>query len=223
MTDERFNFLLDAVDDLTKPIVEHLTQKEDNGTYIRTHTAEHLPLLEQLRDAVNPSSNSAAGSASLKSTRNLIDGDALYRYALMTSAVGDWCNMLKVTRSRNPVTDLRRWYVAYAATGADGKWYVSELSRWAFQIRNLIEPPKRFELTIACPVCRSSTWLDADGARIPHPLIVEYKVPADGASIKPKAMCRAEGCEAVWVGYEAVEELSEELAENSLQNRTTTV
>jgi hypothetical protein len=209
------NRLLEAVLTLTKPIIEHLAQYDDDGTYLRTHTTEHLPLLEQLRDAVNPSSNTAAGSSSLPSTRNLIDSDALYRYSLMTSAIGDWCRIIGVTPTRpphrDPVKDLTEWYIAYNRGTDDGEWYIAELRRWAAQIRNLIEPSKRIEVTTPCPVCGKRTWTDQDGTELLFPIVVEYRMPKDGEAIKPTALCRA--CDAVWSGIGAIRELGEELTE----------
>jgi hypothetical protein len=208
------NQLLDAVDALTKSTFEHHPQKTDAGTYIKTHTAEHLPLLAQLRDAVNPSTNTAAGSSSLKSTRNLIDSDALYRYSLICAAIRDWCIILGQERTRDPIVDLRQWYIAYTRdTRNEGIWHLAELRKWAALIRNLIEPAKRLELITPCPVCKSDQWTDHEGQTLRHPIIIEYRQPTDGTAIKPHATCRNETCGAVWENLDALKELGEELEE----------
>jgi len=212
MSDPRHeNRLLDAVDDLTKSRIEHMTQTADDGSYVKAHSVEHPALLHQLRDAVNPSSNTAAGSSSLKSTRNLIDSDALFEYGKMTAAIGDWCRIVNIQPTREPVADLRQWYIAYDRTGADDQWYISELRRWANLIRNILEPLKRIEVTTPCPVCGKRTWLDLDGKEMIFPVVIQYRLPKTGEAIHPNAICRA--CETVWEGIAAVEELGEELNE----------
>ena len=85
------NPLLLALEALTKPNIEHHTQKTDTGVYIKIHTTVRPSLLEQMRDLINPSRAPGAGSPSAASTRNLIDADAMYRYGQITSAIGDWC------------------------------------------------------------------------------------------------------------------------------------
>jgi hypothetical protein len=206
------NDLLAAVDALTRPVVEHFTQKSDAGAIVALHSAQNPPLLDQLYAAVTPGAESVAGSTSLASTRNLIDGDALFEHAKMCSAVGDWCRMVGVRPTRNPVADLRAWYVAYNATGSDPDWYRTELRRWRHVIGEILDKPKRFEVAY-CPVCKSRTWVNQDGDELSHPILVEYKIPKDGARIEPKARCRAEGCGTTWDTFAAIEELGEELAE----------
>lgn len=203
--------LLDAVDQLTKPAIEHMTQTKDDGTYLRTHTAEHKPLLTQLKDAVNPSANTSAGSASLASARNPINSEALWEYTKMFTAIGDWCRIAGADRTKDPIVDLRRWYIAYTKDDNDPDWYIRELRRWVNLIRKLLDPPKRIEITTACPVCKKRTWVDADGNEILFPVIIEYRVPNEGETIRPNALCRA--CETVWQGYDSVEELAAELTE----------
>lgn len=203
--------LLDAIDALTKPRIEHMAQTSDEGKYLHTHTAEHKPLLTQLKDAVNPSSNTNAGSASLASARNPINSEALWEYTKIASAIGDWCRIAGADRTRDPIIDLRRWYIAYTKHDADPDWYVAELRRWAKLISKLLDPPKRIELTVACPVCGKRTWVDAEGNDVLFPLVVEYRVPETGESIRPVALCRA--CETIWHGIEAIEELGIELTE----------
>lgn len=203
--------LLDAVDALTKPRIEHLPQIDDDGKWLKAHTVEHPPLLVQLKEAVNPSTNTAAGSSSLASTRNLVDSDALFEYSTMTAAIGDWCHIIQSERTRDPVVDLRRWYIAFNRTDSDPSFYLAELNRWAKLIRNILEPPKRMEVTTPCPVCDKRTWTDPEGNELLFPVVVEYKVPQDGEAIKPTALCRA--CDAVWKGFDAVKELAEELNE----------
>lgn len=236
MATDRDNPLLDLVDALTKPTVEHHRQMHDYGVYlvpvyVKTHTTEHPPLLEQLAAAVNPSSNTAAGSSSLKSNRNLIDGDALYRYTLMTAAIGDWCRMWKVAPSREPVndatarimSDLRQWYIAYTRGGDNPQWYVKELGRWVALIRNLIEPTMvRIPVRVRCPICQAITFTTDDGEQSTFPIVMEYRKPKDGESIRPVATCRNGDCGATWEGYDAIRELGDEVEERHANESLTT-
>lgn len=209
--------LLAAVHALTRPHVDHFTQKTDDGELVKIHSIEQACLLEQLYAAVNPSTNKSAGSASAPWTRNLIDGDALFEYAKMAAAVKDWCRIVGITPTRNTTKDLDAWYVAFNAIPTDDDapagWYRTELRRWASLIRNILEPPKRFEITTPCPVCGADTWTNPDGEDIPHPLLVEYRVTPEGNPIRPRARCRATDCGAEWDNLESIEELGTELTE----------
>jgi hypothetical protein len=205
MTDD---YLLLAVEALTKPTIEHYKQTDDDGRYIKTHTTEHPPLLEQLRERVNPSTNTSAGSASLKSNRNLIDSDALYRYSQISSQIGDWCLMVKAPRTHDPIANLNRWYAAYSG---DPAWYEKQLKAWAAAIRKMIDRPEQITITTPCPVCKSRTWIDGDGETMPFPIIVEYRKPEGDEPITPRATCRAVECGTTWEGFGSLEELGEEL------------
>ncbi|KTR02087.1 DUF7341 domain-containing protein, partial [Curtobacterium luteum] len=71
--------LLDAVDALTKPTIDHVRQTTDDGEYLRTVPVEHPPLLQQLADAVVPSAGNDGGSKSASAReRNVLDSDALW-------------------------------------------------------------------------------------------------------------------------------------------------
>lgn len=220
MTDT--NSLLDAVDALTKERTEHMAQTDDDGKWLRTHTTQHPPLLTELRNAINPSSNTAAGSSSLASTRNLIDSDAMFEYGKMTGAIGDWCRIYQVRPTKDPIVDLRRWYIAFELNRSDSGWHERELRRWAHVIRNILEPPKKFEVKIACPVCHSWIWINPDGEQIRYPIIVTYRLTIDGTMANEKAHCRASTtdsagtpipCGAEWDSFAAIEELGEETEE----------
>ena len=43
--------LLDVIDELTKPKVEHVAQRTDGGEWIRTHTVDLPPLLQRMVEA----------------------------------------------------------------------------------------------------------------------------------------------------------------------------
>lgn len=206
--------LLDAVDALTKPEVTSSPVKDDAGNWVKAHTVTLPPLLTQLKDAVNPSTNSTAGSSSLASTRNLIDGDALFEYSKMTAAIGDWCHIAKSERTRDPITDLRRWYVVFMQTENDPAFYISQINKWVAKIRRLLNPPQTITLEQACPVCGAKEWGGLEAGGGPHPIQVEFWFDEDtGKASGHAATCRA--CRIVWQGFDAVKELAEEVSENS--------
>lgn len=217
-----YNDLLAAVDALTKSQIEHMAQKDDNGKWLKTHTVEHPPLLVRLKQAVTPSTNTSAGSSALASTRNIIDSTAMFEYAKMSSAVGDWCRIYKVATTRDPVVDLRRWYIAYELNPSGTGWHERELRRWANVIRNIIDRPEQLTIDLPCPVCGSDTWVNPEGEQLRHPIVVTYRLNDEGAMTGERAACRSaaltsEGeivaCGAVWETLESIQELGEELSE----------
>lgn len=231
MTDR--NELLDTVDLLTKPRHDHIAQIDDDGTWLKAHTTEYPPLLVQLKQAVNPSTNTSVGSSSLASTRNLIDSDALFEYGKISSAIGDWCRIYQVQTTRDPIVDLRRWYVAFIGNPSDSGWHLRELKRWAGVVMNILEPPKKFDLVVPCPVCGQDEYPNQDGDMLAHPLVGTYRLDTAGTVVSPKVICRAvrtddsglqTPCGAEWDSFDAMEELGQELAERHAdQNRTTTM
>lgn len=209
--------LLSALDALTKPVVEHHPKYYDFGVYrepiyVGTHTVEHPPLLEQLQRAINPSSNSAAGSAALLSARNIINTHALALYTTISAEIWGWARGMGVEPTRDAVHALRRWYVLYAAYDREtAEWHTAELVRWSHQIRNLLDPPKLVELLPPCPVCKASMWTNDEGDSVPHPVVLEYRITPEGGVQRPRASCRA--CTETWDSFAAIEELAQELTE----------
>lgn len=207
------NVLLDAVDALTKPVINHVAQKTDAGAWLRVKTIEHVPLLQQMHDSVHPSSNAKDGSGSSKSTRSVIDLDALFEYAKMSSAIRSWCNILKVQPTRDPVVDLRRWYVAFTALPEhDDTFYRRELRRWAGIIHKHLDPPQSFVPEGACPICGQTSWGDRINGGDMWPIVVEYRIDDNTGNTKDHtALCRL--CRTLWEGYDSVMELAEEINE----------
>lgn len=204
--------LLAAVDELTKPQQVSTPIKDDDGKWVDAHTVTMPPLLTQLKEAVKPSSNTASGSSSLKSMRNLIDGDALFEYSKITAAIGDWCNIIQSERTRDPIADLRHWYEVFAPTTNDASFYVNQINKWVAKIRRLLNPPHTITIAAACPVCGKSEWGDLNSGGGPNPIQVEFYFDEDtGKASGHAATCRA--CRVVWEGLDAVGELSSEVYE----------
>lgn len=186
--------LLEAVDELTLP--RNVKIPTDDG-----HTwATEDPLLDQLVEAIASGLGSPSGGTTAPWARNLLDGDALYTAALITSQIGDWCRMVGVVATRNAQVDLRAWYDAFAKTegAALDTFYTNMLTKWAKQIKAMLNPPKTLEMTCACPECQETYWINIEGNPVPHPIALNYW--ANGVTIwaDAKATCRACGKE--WEG-----------------------
>lgn len=202
MTDDRDDALLIAVEALTKPIRSKVMQE----AVLRT--VELPPLLIQLRDAI-AGSVGIGGSGSLANERNMLDGDALYRFSIISSTVGDWARMAGVAAIKNdPVATLQAWHLAYTANpvGLDSeRFYIREMRSWAGQIKAKLDPPRTQDLPDACPTCGASTWW-REAQEYPRPLVIEYREGPEMID-EAKGMCRA--CESVWTARELAFTLEE--------------
>lgn len=181
------NELLEAVDELTKPEVTTHAQHDEDGKLIHTHTVVLEPLLERLVAAVHSSTSGKAGGGN-PATRAVLNSDALFASMRITSQITDWCNIAKVVPTRNPARDLRAWYAAH--DGAE-TFYLAQLRKWAWTIRNLLDPPRTFQITAPCPECKASEYVDEEGDTRPHPLRPEYPDPE--SALKAVVTCQACG------------------------------
>lgn len=197
------NDLLSVVDDLTLP--RNVKIETDDGHTWATEDA----LLVQLREAVSSSLNSGSGSGGSPSTRNVLDGDALYKAAIITSQIGDWCRIIGAAITRDAVIDLRAWHAAFIGRNEPEEFYIRQMRAWASQIRAMTNPPKVIEITAPCPVCGQGSYVNDMGERITNPLALTYRPDSDHMWKNSKVLCRA--CDAVWVGGDAMEELRDEL------------
>lgn len=199
--------LNDVVDDLTLP--RPVKIETDDGHTWATEDA----LLVQLREAVSSSLNSGSGSGGSPSTRNVLDGDALYKAAIITSQIGDWCRIIGATITRDAVVDLRAWHAAFIGRDEPEEFYIRQMRAWAGQIRAMTNPPKVIEITAPCPVCGEGSYVNDLGERITNPLALTYRPDSDHMWKNSRVMCRA--CDAVWVGGDAMEELRDEIEEKN--------
>jgi len=198
--------LLTAVDALTKPVINHVKQHDEDGKWLRTHTVALPPLLDQLTQAIHSSTSGKAGGGN-PAGRAVLNSDALYQSMRITSTVTDWCNLARVRPTRNPTRDLRAWFVAWTQTPRDDSFHVTQLRKWEGVIRFLLDPPRRFELTDPCPECHAVSWVDDAGDSFPFPLTVEYR--DEVSALDARVVCR--GCERVWVGQFALRALRHDL------------
>lgn len=205
--------LLDVVDVLTKPKIEHVAQRSDRGEWLRTHTVVLPPLLVRMHEAVWPSGELNGTGTSSPGTRSPVDVSALYEYAQMCVAIGSWCLILRVKPTRDPVRDLRAWYAAtMKLNGFDpAGFYLRETRRWQTIIETYLDPPKAFEAKVACPVCKATGWGDQWSGGSSWPIEVRYRLTEDLRTTDEAATCRA--CRTVWKGHESISELVDELGE----------
>jgi hypothetical protein len=202
--------LLDAVDELTKPVVSHFPQVGDDGKWLRAHTATFPPLLTQLEAAIISSTSGRAGGGD-PATRAVLNSGALFDFMRITSQIRDWCHIEKVATSKDAGADLRRWYVAFVVHEKPHEFHIRELHRWAGTIRTLLEPPRRVPVTAACVVCDALQWVDADGDTHPYPVVIEYHDGEPDILATATAICRA--CEKVWRGSRELRALRFEIDE----------
>jgi hypothetical protein len=208
--------LQDAVNELTQPIIEHMAQIGDDGKWIRTHTVEHPPLLHQLQDAVNPSNNTADGSAASPSTRSILNFEALFLFAKISSEIKSWCLIrhIKPERPLDRIADLDAWAEdARNDAGLAGDFYIRRLRLWAVQIRETLNPGESFEAKVECPICGATSWGDAINGGGLWSIGVTYRLDERGHMVDERALCRA--CSTVWVGHAAIMDLAEEAHEKS--------
>jgi hypothetical protein len=206
MTDD---YLAAAVGALTDPVITHVTQTDDAGAYLRTHTAEHEALLVQLDKAITSAIGNGGGGGS--ATGNVLNGKALYRAFLIRTELGSWCRMNGVKVTRDLMVDLIAWFDLFKLTGNDSGFYVRQLNGWAKTIRDLIDPPQRVPQDIPCPVCGATKYTDEEGDISTNPIVLEYhrEDPIGTARV----VCRNADCAAEWDNMEALNELKDELAE----------
>lgn len=192
------NELLDAIWALTKPrTIKHLI-----GERLVPVT---LPsLLDQLEAAVSGTVvNDGGGSTpSPANARSVVDSDALYELAKISTEVSDWCRARKLKPTRHPLVDIEAWHAARDETQDNrDSYHIRWLDSWAAMIENKLRPRKRFEITSPCPTCRADTWTDAEGDVMHHPVLLDYDADSGPGMLNgATAKCRNVSCGATWVG-----------------------
>lgn len=192
-----------AVTALTQP-TESLVQVGDKWVKVK-----HEPLLTQLEEAVRSSfGGSSAGGGS--TSGSVLNSAAFYLASQILSQIGDWCRMVGVRPARDAVSDLVAWSIVFQGSG---EFHASQLERWAAEIRDLLDPPKRVPLNAPCAVCDATSHTDAEGV-VSLPVLVEYDsalASYDRVSAEATMRARCRVCDAEWNGRDAIVELIEEL------------
>lgn len=197
------HLLLDAVDLLTRPIRSKVIQDGPVGSGLagsHTVTVELPPLLTQLEEAIRGTVG-VGGSGSLANERNMLDGDALYRFTLISSTIREWARIVGAeVDKQNPAQTLRSWFVLFQQRRNSlevEQFYTKQLTSWASQIGAKLNPPRVWDLPYACPVCLASTWWSKNThEEYPRPLVIEYRETGASLVEDARALCRS--CEKVW-------------------------
>jgi hypothetical protein len=212
--------LLDAVDALTHPVLHPHVQDildADTGKKVGTQRINvELPsLLTQLEEAIRADMGGSSKGAGDPAWRVLIDGDALYKFAQVTTQIQSWCQLLGIRPSRAPqniAADLRAWYVEFmtkpAREGAT-EFHERKLWDWVTMIQGKLDPAREQDLPDRCPSCDAAEWWDPKTAeRYPRPLVIRYRQSFDGSVVqRAKAQCRA--CGEQWGARELAYELEQ--------------
>jgi hypothetical protein len=218
--------LLDNIDKLTQPNRSKIIQDGPVGSGLagqKTVTVELPSLLDQLEAAIRGTIG-IGGSGSLPNERNMLDADALYRFVMIKTAIGDWAAHVKSTvHVGDPSGTLRAWYVKYTQQHRElesVRYYLGKTSGWIYQIEAKLDPPRVRELPDRCPECQADSWWNpSDKHRYLHPLIVEYRPTGPNMIQEAKARCRA--CATEWAVRQLAYELEQRDAENIRQQELT--
>ncbi|ANZ36456.1 hypothetical protein BBK82_10650 [Lentzea guizhouensis] len=162
-----------AVDQLVQP-GQHRVHREDGST----ETAEVLPLLRQVEEAVLPSGTKTSGKTLLGSRPPASLG-ALALLAEIRAAVRGCCRTHGHTSWSTLNEQLRAW-VAHAdhwqIDAADYVlWAAEQATRWVQQARLVVDPEPRFPLRgKACPTCGVDVvqvWSDDQNDHVRRPAL----------------------------------------------------
>ena len=209
---DRDNPLLEAVEALAKPNRSKVLVGADLAT------VSLPPLLEQLENAIRGSIVGIGGSGSLANERNVLDGDALFRFMKISTTIKEWARMAgsEVT-AENMGRTLTAWYLAYtskAVTIDQERFYTRQMEGWARAIVDKLNPRVTLLLSDRCPVCDAETWWNAsDRLEYTHPLISSYPEGSEDPVNEATAMCRA--CATVWGARELAYALEEKAREKA--------
>lgn len=213
MTDEKHNYLLEAVESLTNPIRNKIVQDGPIGSGLagtQVVTVELPPLLTQLDTAIRGTVG-IGGSGAIASQRNMLDGDALHRFMMISSTIKDWARMVKAPITGDAAGTLMSWFARYEDRTADSsgeRFYIRQMTGWKASILAKLDPPKVWEQPGACPVCGAETWWSkSTHEEYKFPLIVEYHQTGPNLIQEARALCRA--CEQVWTVRQLAYELEQ--------------
>lgn len=157
MSQDLLILLANAVDALTRPSIHREPTSEwINGEWRRSsHDTEVPPLLDQLRDAVEPSS-SGEGGRSVPGSRAAARLDSIVTLIRIEAAAGMWLVNRCGQPLRNTVEDNLRGLVGYAPTlDNTSLWDLTDAARrwvtWARVVTGWEVPP--FRPANTCPLC----------------------------------------------------------------------
>ncbi len=205
--------LLTALDKLTKP--QHVAQWQGDGSERKIFKRIDPPLLDWLLEAIVNSLGQGGGSQQARA-RTPMDVGAFTLHEDIDGRVRSWMDDLGARPGKDLTATqiLRTWYVLWSARNpSEGmmRAYAGILDGWAQAIRDVIDPPKRIEITAPCPMC-GQEWINVglklgDGRDDPNDVErVRVLIALERESMQESyAMCRS--CERVWKGVGAMRQL----------------
>jgi hypothetical protein len=192
----------------------HEVRVRDGGRHLGVRTDPAL--IVQLRRAKTSATTYATDpGASLRHERSIYNSEASKLYTEIEQAVRRWARVAGYDRTGDwpePETLLRHWYArTYLDNSLDITAHALTCRGWTYRIRELLDPPARFDIDRPCPICRVHTFTkEADGLD----RIVRALHGAERAPDLYRVTCRS--CGATWDGLEAAQELADELKTTSI-------
>jgi hypothetical protein len=200
------NELLEAVDALTKPVknavMQHAVESDGKNARpegIRARQDAHL--LEQLRQAITSNIGGIGGAGKAARERTPLDVAAFQLYEAIDGRARAWlldCGV-RPSSAADAAEVIRRWYVLWKVKPKEDAAITAHtaiLARWATQIRDLLDPPTKQELTVHCPVCGNmwATIGTGEETESVRALWAFWRENPDDSY----ALCRS--CDKVWAG-----------------------
>ena len=208
---------LDAVNNL-RTAVAKLTEPYETRTPIRlgakrghrVHEVTHLPLITQLRNAIQSDLGVGAHNGASVSTRSLLNGEAFDLYRDLRTTIREaWFGIealpaLRYDSRNQPETTLADWLDlvedADLPTGILTK-YSKIFARWVERIENLFEPGE--QLLRFCPEC-GSLWKHA-ASEFEHVSVNTLVVECIGCGKKWAGLAMLEElAQLAWAGHKLV-------------------
>ena len=203
--------LLNALDDLTRPVQRKIIQDTPNGPELtRTVTVTDVALLDQLDEAIRSSMGGTTQGGSDPATRSLVNAGALVKMFQISSEVFDWARAAGAVIDKGSLSNtLRAWHAKFIgrATQEDrSEYYTRRLTGWAAQIIATLDPPKQMDFPNPCPACESDCYWDKETQQsYSRPLVVRYRPAESGVVMDAVGACRA--CGKTWGARELAFEL----------------
>jgi hypothetical protein len=197
-----------AVDALTHEVHRVEIIRSDDAKKSVVFKRTDAPLLEQLRAAISNMIGAGSGGK-LARERTPLDVAAFSLYELIDGRVRSWLLDAGATASKESSAGevLRAWFAKWQSLNPNSGLvarHESIVRGWEQQIRDILDPPKRIEITQPCPVCHVE-WVNV-GLRLPDgrddPEDIEFvrvltAVERDNLE-ESFAICRK--CDTVWLG-----------------------
>ena len=209
--------LLEALDAITKE--QHVAQWQEavpeKGIDRQIKKRTNPPLLDWLAQSVGNNIGGGGGGKAARE-RTPIDIAALTLYEDIDGRVRSWLDELGARPGKDitPTQALRTWYRLWIGGRHNEhleRAYASIIENWETRIKDVLDPPKRIEITAPCPAC-GKEWINiglkmADGSDDPDDVErVRVLNAVERENIAESyALCSA--CERVWVGVPEMRQL----------------